>query len=399
MIMRTKILMHSVGALLFALIMLAMPATTAAQVGVFVSFGPPELPVYEQPVCPGERYIWTPGYWAWDDDGEDYYWVPGTWVLAPRVGFLWTPGYWGWGGRGFVFYDGYWGPTIGFYGGINYGFGYFGHGYEGGHWDHDRFFYNREVTNVNVTVVHNVYNTRVENNYNTTTRVSYNGGTGGVTERARPEEQAAAREKHIAPVHEQVQHLQAARTNPELRASANHGKPPIAATTKPAAFSGSGVVAAREGGRYNPPPKTGNSAATRTETGNAARGNAAARTDTGNTAHANATHAKELQPYKPASTANSGNPKVDQKYQQQQDKLVQKQEQDRQRLAQKQEQDHQRLAQKNADDARKQQIEQRHQQQTQQLAQRHEQQQQKLQQKQPAPPQHQNEAKPSNKKP
>jgi hypothetical protein len=52
--------------LLFALIMLAMPMKSFAQIGVAVSFGPPELPVYEQPVCPGEGYIWTPGYWAWD---------------------------------------------------------------------------------------------------------------------------------------------------------------------------------------------------------------------------------------------------------------------------------------------------------------------------------------------
>jgi hypothetical protein len=43
----------------------------------------PELPVYEQPICPGDGYIWTPGYWAWD--GE-YYWVPGTWVMAPKSG-------------------------------------------------------------------------------------------------------------------------------------------------------------------------------------------------------------------------------------------------------------------------------------------------------------------------
>ena len=81
--------------------------------------------------------------------------------MAPEVGFLWTPGYWGWGDGGYVFYDGYWGPQVGFYGGINYGFGYFGHGFEGGRWDNGHFFYNRAVLNVNVNVIHNVYNTRV----------------------------------------------------------------------------------------------------------------------------------------------------------------------------------------------------------------------------------------------
>jgi hypothetical protein len=81
--------------------------------------------------------------------------------MAPEVGFLWTPAYWGWGGDGFVFYDGYWGPHVGFYGGINYGFGYFGVGFEGGRWDNGHFFYNRSVSNVNITNIHNVYNTPV----------------------------------------------------------------------------------------------------------------------------------------------------------------------------------------------------------------------------------------------
>src|SRR2546422_529302 len=145
------------------MLMLGMPASSVAQVsvGIAVAFAPPGLPVYEQPICPGEGYIWTPGYWAWDPDFDDYYWVPGTWVLAPEVGFFWTPGYWAWGGSGFIFYEGFWGPVVGFYGGINYGYGYFGHGYEGGRWDGGRFFYNRSVNNVNVTVIHNVYNTRV----------------------------------------------------------------------------------------------------------------------------------------------------------------------------------------------------------------------------------------------
>ena len=70
---------------LFALALLAMSMPSFAQVRISVAFGPPALPVYEQPLCPGDGYIWTPGYWAWDDDGEDYYWVPGTWVLAPEV--------------------------------------------------------------------------------------------------------------------------------------------------------------------------------------------------------------------------------------------------------------------------------------------------------------------------
>src|SRR2546425_1498807 len=222
----------SIRSLFFALFLLGVCASSYAQVSIGISVGypPPPLPVYEQPLCPREGYIWTPGYWAWD--GDDYYWVPGTWVLAPEVGFFWTPGYWAWDGGGFVFYEGYWGPFVGFYGGINYGYGYFGHGYEGGRWNNGRFYYNRSVNNVNITEIHNVYNTTVINN-TAVTRVSYNGGNGGLNERPTLQEEAAAREKHIPPVSAQMQHVQAARTNPALRASANLGKPPVAATPRP----------------------------------------------------------------------------------------------------------------------------------------------------------------------
>ncbi len=362
---------RSVRAVLFAVIVLVTSSASFGQVRISVTFGPPPLPVYEQPLCPGDGYIWTPGYWAWSDDDGDYYWVPGTWVLAPEAGFLWTPPYWAWADGRFVFYDGYWGPHVGFYGGINYGFGYSGEGFEGGRWDNGHFFYNRAVTNVNVTNIHNVYNTTVVNR-TTVNRVSYNGGNGGVMARPTPQDEAAAHERHLPPAAPQTQHVQAARGNPELRASANHGKPPVAATAKPGAFSGREAVPAREaGGPYSPPANRG-----------------AAQPRAENSGHpSNAVHPKDLPPMERPSAPNTGNPKVDKKYQQQQEKLQQKQNQDRQKLQQKQDQEHQRLAQQNADAARKQQVEQKHQQQTQQMQQKHTQQQQRLQQKQ-APPSH-----------
>jgi hypothetical protein len=379
--------------LFLALVVLSMSTASFAQisVGVAVGFGPPPLPIYEQPLCPGDGYIWTPGYWAYDYDIDDYYWVPGTWVLAPEVGFLWTPGYWGWGGSGFVFYQGYWGPQVGFYGGINYGFGYFGEGFEGGRWDHDRFFYNRSVTNINITEIHNVYNTTVINN--TVPRVSYNGGNGGIDRRPRPEEEAAARERHIAPVAVQAQHAQAARTNPQQRASVNMGKPAVAATPRPGDFKDRAVVPAKAAGApYTPPANRG---------GNQRRDNASAprpeNRPEGNHNIPRPTppiHVRDLPPGARPSPPDTGNAKRDQKYRQQQEKQFAKQEQDRQKLQQKQEQEHQRLARQNADEARRQQVEQRHQQQTQQLQQRHEQQQQKMQQKQQPPSR---ESKPSSK--
>src|ERR1700674_5575781 len=216
-----------VRCLFLALFLVAVSAASFAQIGIGISvgFAPPPIPVYEQPICPGDGFMWTPGYWAWDADGDDYYWVPGTWVEAPEAGFLWTPGYWGWRDGGYFFNEGYWGPQVGWYGGINYGFGYFGHGYEGGRWDGGHYFYNRSVNNVDVNVIHNVYEARPA--YNNTNRVSYNGGNGGIDERASSQEQNYSRERHIAPVAAQVQHVQAARGNRELGASVNQGRPPI----------------------------------------------------------------------------------------------------------------------------------------------------------------------------
>jgi hypothetical protein len=372
--MRTAVAFRSV---LFSFVLLALSYGASAQVsvGISVSFGPPALPVYEQPICPAEGYLWTPGYWAYDD-ADGYFWVPGTWVLAPQVGFLWTPGYWGWGGNAFFFHEGYWGPQVGFYGGINYGFGYGGVGYEGGRWDGGHFSYNTYVNRVNTTIIHNTYNTTVTNV--SVTHVSYNGGTGGVEARPTSQEQSYANEHHVAPVGAQTQHVQEARSNPELRASANQGKPPIAATAKPADFK-SGVVASKQaGGEYKAPP----AAAAR---GNEVRGGAENRTEntTGSNPATN-NHADELQPHK-FTPPNTGNTTTDKKYQQQQDKLAAKQSQDHQKLQQQQEQEHQQATQKNYSDAQKQQMEQQHTQQTQQLEQKHATQQQQMQQHQ-APP-------------
>jgi hypothetical protein len=235
-----------------ALLLSVLPALSMAQVGVNISVNvpPPELPVYEQPPIPADGYLWTPGYWAWGDDIQDYYWVPGTWVLAPQPNYLWTPGYWGWQGGVFLWNAGYWGPHVGFYGGVNYGYGYGGNGYEGGYWQGGHLYYNRSVSNVSTTNITNVYNKTVVNNV-TVTRVSYNGGTGGVRAQPSSADLAAAHEQHIAAVPAQRQQETTARGNPSLRASQNQGHPPIAATARPGEFSGAGVVAAKRTGTMN----------------------------------------------------------------------------------------------------------------------------------------------------
>jgi hypothetical protein len=227
---------------------LAAPAISFAQlsINVSVNLGPPELPVYEQPVIPAEGYLWTPGYWAYAEDAG-YYWVPGTWVEPPQPGLLWTPGYWAFNDGAYVFNAGYWGPEVGFYGGVDYGFGYTGDGYYGGRWDHDRFLYNTTVNHINTTIIKNVYNEPVHVEHET--RVSFNGGNGGITARPTAKQETFAHEHHVAPTPMQVEHVKAASADPALRASENHGKPAIAATEKPGDFKGKGVVAAREGGK------------------------------------------------------------------------------------------------------------------------------------------------------
>jgi hypothetical protein len=320
-----------VRSLLLAAGTLCLCTASFAQVGISVDIAPPELPVYEQPMCPGDGYIWTPGYWAWGDGA--YYWVSGDWVMAPEAGFLWTPGYWGWRGGGFFFNEGYWGLSVGFYGGINYGFGYFGRGYEGGRWDNGHFFYNTAYNRVNTGAIHNVYNARVSEAAGG--RVSYNGGKGGIEAHATAQEEAAARGRHVAPVAAQTQHAQAARNDPQQRSSANHGAAP--------------------GGR---PEDNARSSA--------------------------AVHPKDLPPIARAAAPNTGNAKLDQKYQKEQNQLSAKQNQDRQKLQQQQDKEHQQQAKQKASAAKTQQLEQRHQQQTSQMQQRHTQQAQQMQQRQSA---------------
>jgi hypothetical protein len=196
-------------------------------VGVSIRVGPPAIPVYQQPLCPVDGYLWTPGYWAYGPVG--YYWVPGVWVAPPRVGLLWTPGYWGFAGGLYGWHAGYWGPHVGFYGGINYGFGYGGVGFVGGGWSGGFFRYNSAVMNVNTTVVRNVYVDRtVVNDTAIVNHTSFN-GAGGVTAQPTAGEQAAMREEHVQPTANQMSHEQAMSHDRNQLASFNHGTPGTAA--------------------------------------------------------------------------------------------------------------------------------------------------------------------------
>ena len=220
--------------LLLALLVSLIPATSHAGVFISVGFAPPVMPVYVQPICPEPGLMWTPGYWAYGPDG--YYWVPGAWVPAPYEGALWTPGYWGWGAGFYVWHPGYWGPHVGYYGGINYGFGYFGIGFVGGMWHGGVFAYNTAVMRVNTAVIHNVYvNREVISRYTVApgSHVAFSGGRGGINHPPTAEERAAMNERHMAATSFQTQHAEAAMHDHNAYARYNGGHPSTLAASRP----------------------------------------------------------------------------------------------------------------------------------------------------------------------
>jgi len=213
-------------------------AAPKAHAGIFISvnFAPPVLPIYEQPPLPAVGYIWTPGYWAYGDAG--YYWVPGVWVEPPTVGLLWTPGYWGWSSGAYVWNVGYWGPHVGFYGGVNYGFGYGGIGFFGGEWRGGAFAYNSACANFGGVHVTNVYvnrtiiqqNTIVNNNH-----TSFN-GPGGINRRPSVQETQFSHESHVQATSNQMQHQTLASQDRAQLATVNHGRPATMASASVNAY-------------------------------------------------------------------------------------------------------------------------------------------------------------------
>ena len=226
------------AAALCATLLLASTASWS-QISISINIAPPPLPVYTQPPLPEVGDIWVPGYWAWADGG--YYWVPGTWVEPPQPGLLWTPGYWGWDNGAYLWHEGYWATEVGFYGGIDYGFGYNGNGYAGGYWRNGAFFYNRAVNRIPTGIRGGHFYSR-EIPHQSPSRASFNGGRGGIQARANAAQLNAERARRVQPLAAQRQLEQAASRNPGLRANSNHGRPPIPATARPGQF-GAGPAA------------------------------------------------------------------------------------------------------------------------------------------------------------
>lgn len=225
---------------------LLTPFAAWSQVSMSIRIGPPPLPYYDQPAIPGEGYLWTPGYWAWSPEDDDYHWVPGTWVLPPETGLLWTPGYWAYNNLGYVWSVGYWATRVGFYGGLNYGYGYTGVGYQGGRWEGGRLRYNLIANNLGRGGDnHSTYRARlptpVHNN-----RSGVNGGPDGARALLpTPTQRQWLSNPRTEPTPRQADHERSALTMPVQRATVNHGAPQIAATRQPSGFEAPGAVRAR----------------------------------------------------------------------------------------------------------------------------------------------------------
>jgi hypothetical protein len=218
---------------LIGLVLVFLSSRAFSQVSISIDVAPPPLIVEDQPPVPDDGYIWTPGFWAYDQDQGAYYWVSGAWVQPPEVGLYWTPDYWAWDGNDYVYNPGYWGPTVGFYGGVNYGYGYWGNGYGGGHWDSGHFAYNTAANNVSGGRVHNTYadNSAVRPQSN---RVSFNGGKGGIQAQPTSQEQQAAQSNHVQPTAQQQARFQTAAQTRSHQVKVNAKKPATANATQPA---------------------------------------------------------------------------------------------------------------------------------------------------------------------
>jgi hypothetical protein len=136
----------------------------------------------------------------------------------------------------FIFHDGYWGPHVGYYGGVNYGFGYGGIGFAGGEWRGHVFAYNTAVMHVDRRYVHETFEDRARVERSIVARdnrVAYSGGPGGIHHEPGPEERMAERDQHVTATRFQQQHMQTAMSDRTSYAKNNGGRPSHVAAERP----------------------------------------------------------------------------------------------------------------------------------------------------------------------
>ena len=177
----------------------AIWATSFGQIGIrdhIIRFV--VLPVYGQPICPGDGFLWTPATGRMTTASPITTGCQACWFRRRKSVSCGRRKAGGWGDGGYFFNEGYWGPTVGFYGGINYGFGYYGEGYGGGPWNNGHFFYNRSVNNINVVNIHNVYNERELRSTTSTASAITEGQVG--SRRVQQRSKLQANQRHIPAV-------------------------------------------------------------------------------------------------------------------------------------------------------------------------------------------------------
>jgi len=90
----------------------AEPVDLQAQEGLAAPTQPPpdilEKPPADRPA--GRRFVWVPGYWAWDPQRQGYVWLSGCWRAAPPNRY-WLPGYWSGTDGGWEWVPGFWAPV------------------------------------------------------------------------------------------------------------------------------------------------------------------------------------------------------------------------------------------------------------------------------------------------
>jgi len=151
---------------------------------------------------------------------------------------LWTPSYWAFENGVYLWHVGYWGNTVGFYGGLNFGYGFWGDGFVGGRWEGGHFMYNTAVMRVNVNI-HTTFVDRSRVFVGVRNRAAFN-GRGGVVKEPTP-----------AQMDERKKQESIAKANPAVNSQPGGRKPPVG-TGKPPVGTGKPPV-----GTGKPPVGTG----------------------------------------------------------------------------------------------------------------------------------------------
>jgi hypothetical protein len=82
-----------------------VPAPPTPQTVVVAPSAPPPVPVEVIPVAPDPYYVWTPGYYSWNDG---WIWIRGRYVARPRPTAIWVGGHWARHGHSYIWIGGGW---------------------------------------------------------------------------------------------------------------------------------------------------------------------------------------------------------------------------------------------------------------------------------------------------